>query len=44
MGFVKCIIVGTAIGTAVGMMYSEGTINKKKLLKQGRKLVKKIGI
>ena len=43
MKFVKGIILGTAITAGVALMYNEGMMNKKKIMKKGRQLAKKIG-
>lgn len=40
MKFVKGIIVGSAIGLGVMMMYSEGMLNKKKM----KQMVKKMNV
>ena len=44
MKFLKGILVGTAIATGVTMMYSERMINKKKIMKAGKQMAKKMGI
>ncbi len=38
MKFVKGIIIGSAIGVGVMMMYSEGMLNKKKMKQMVRKM------
>ena len=40
MKFVKGIIIGSAIGVGVMMMYSEGMFNKKKM----KQMVKKMNV
>ncbi len=40
MKFVKGIIVGSAIGVGVMMMYSDGMLNKKKM----KQIVKKMNV
>lgn len=40
MKFVKGIIIGSAIGVGVMMMYSEGMLNKKKM----KQMVKKMNV
>ena len=40
MKFVKGVIVGSALGFGVMMMYSEGILNKKKM----KQMVKKINV
>ncbi|MGN1310481.1 MAG: hypothetical protein ACI4VP_02015 [Clostridia bacterium] len=40
MNFVKGMIVGSAIGVGVMMMYSEGMLNKKKM----KQMVKKMNV
>lgn len=44
MKFVKGIVVGTAVATVVGMMYSEGMMNKKKIVKKCRRIAKRMGM
>jgi hypothetical protein len=45
MKFVKGIIIGGIITTGVMMMYNDGEmVNKKKMVKKGKQLVKKLGI
>lgn len=45
MKFVKGIIIGGIITTGVIMMYNDGEmVNKKKMVKKGKQLVKKLGI
>ena len=40
MKFVKGMLIGSAIGVGVMMMYSEGMINKKKM----KQMVKKMNV
>jgi len=44
MKFVKGIVLGTAITAAAYMMYSEGMLNKKKMMKQARRWANKMGM
>ena len=44
MKFVKGIIIGTAVTAAAYMMYSEGMLNKRKMMKQARRWANKMGI
>jgi len=45
MKFIKGIVIGGIITTGIIMMHSESDIiNKKKLAKRGKRIVKKIGI
>ena len=44
MKFVKGILIGTVISAGVALMYSESSMNKRKVMKKGRKIAKKIGI
>lgn len=44
MKFVKGILIGTVISAGVALMYSEGSMSKRKVMKKGRKIAKKIGI
>ena len=43
MKFVKGMIIGTAKAAGVAIMYNDGMMNKKKIMKRGRQLAKKIG-
>lgn len=45
MKFMKGVVIGGLITTGLVMMYAEsGKMNKKTMMKQGRKLAKKMGI
>ena len=44
MKFVKGVILGTIVSAGVAMMYAESSLNKRKIMKKGRKLAKKMGI
>lgn len=44
MKFVKGIVIGTAITATAYMMYSEGMLNKKRMMKQARRWANKMGI
>lgn len=45
MRFIKGIMIGGLITTGVLMMYSDSDmINKKKIMKKGKKLAKKVGM
>lgn len=45
MKFVKGIIVGGMISAGIVMMYGETMgFNKKKMMKQGKKMIHKIGL
>ena len=46
MKFVKGMMLGTLISAGVLMMYAEGTemMNKKKIMKKGKQIAKKMGI
>lgn len=44
MKLVKGIIIGSAITVAAYMMCQDGMINKKRMMKQARRLVNKMGI
>ena len=41
MKLVKGIVIGTVIATGVAMMYSDGMLNKRKMMKRGRQIAKK---
>ena len=44
MKFMKGIMIGGLITTGIVMMYSEGMMNKKVMMKKGKKMAKKMGI
>ena len=44
MKFVKGMIIGTAIAAGMAIMYNEGMMNKKTIMKKGRQLAKKVGV
>lgn len=43
MRFVRGMIIGATIGAGLAMMYTEGIVNKKNLMKKGKQMVKKMG-
>lgn len=43
MRFVRGMIIGATIGAGVAMMYTEGMMNKKVLMKKGKQMAKKMG-
>ena len=43
MKLVKGIVIGSAITAAAYMMCQEGMINKKRMMKRGKQLAKKLG-
>ena len=43
MKFVKGMLIGTMITAGALMMYSDGMVNKKRIMKRGRQIAKKIG-
>ena len=44
MNFVKGMVIGMGITVAAYMMYTEGMLNKRKMMKQAKRLACKIGI
>ena len=44
MKFVKGMTIGTMVAAGVAIMYNDGMMNKKRMMKRGKQLVKKIGI
>lgn len=45
MKFIKGALIGSLITTGLVMMYNEtGMMNKKKIAKTGRQIIKKMGI
>ena len=45
MKFIKGIVLGGVLVTGAAMMYTEmGKTNKKKMMKKGRQMIRKMGI
>ncbi len=44
MKFTKGLIIGGLITTGVLMMYQDSNIMNKKMMKKGKKLIKKMGV
>ena len=44
MKFVKGMIMGTLISAGVMMVYKENNTNKRKMMKKGKQMIKKMGI
>ena len=44
MKFVKGMLLGGMLATGAYMMYNEGMMNPKKIMRKGKKMAKKIGI
>lgn len=44
MKFMKGLMIGGLITTGLVMMYSETGMNKKKIMKKGKNIAKKMGI
>ncbi len=45
MKFIKGMVMGTLISAGMMMMYTESTgMNKKKMMKKGKQMAKKMGI
>ena len=42
MKFVKGMILGTAIAAGMAIMYNEGMMNKKRIMRKGKEIAKKI--
>jgi len=43
MKFVKGMLIGSVIAAGALMMYADGMVNKKRVMKRGRQIAKKIG-
>ena len=43
MKFVKGMILGTAIAAGIAIMYNDGMMNKKRMMRKGKELAKKMG-
>ena len=44
MKFLRGVIVGATIGAGMAMMYTEGMMNKKEIMKKGKQMAKKMGL
>ena len=44
MNFIKGVILGTCISAGALMLYNESSKNGKKMMKQGKKWIKNIGM
>lgn len=43
MKFAKGMLIGTIVAAGVAMMYNDGMMNKKKIMRRGKQFAKKIG-
>ena len=43
MKFVKGMIIGTMVAAGMAIMYNEGMMNKKRIMRKGKEIAKKIG-
>ena len=43
MKFVKGMIIGTMVAAGVAMMYNDGMMNKKRVMRKGKQIAKKLG-
>lgn len=43
MKFAKGMLIGTMVAAGLAMMYNDGMMNKKKIMRRGKQLAKKIG-
>lgn len=44
MKFIKGILLGTVLSAGVAIAYSESSMSRRKIMKKGRKIAKRIGI
>ena len=44
MKFVKGMIIGSMVAIGATMMWSEGMMNKRKIMRKGRQIAKKMGM
>lgn len=44
MKFAKGMLIGTIVAAGVAMMYNDGMMNKKKMMRRGKQLAKKMGV
>ena len=44
MKFIKGLLIGTVVSAGVALMYTESSIGRKKIMKAGRKFVKKMNL
>ena len=43
MKFVKGMIIGIMVAAGVAMMYNDGMMNKKRVMRKGKQIAKKLG-
>lgn len=43
MSFVKGMVIGTMVTAGIMLMYNDGMMNKKRMLKRGKQIAKKVG-
>ena len=43
MKFVKGMILGTMVAAGMAIMYNEGMMNKKRIMRKGKEIAKKMG-
>ncbi len=44
MKFAKGMLIGTIVAAGVAMMYNDGMMNKKRMMRRGKQLAKKMGV
>lgn len=44
MKFTKGMIIGSMITASIMLMYTDGNVDTKKMMKKGKQLIKKMGI
>ena len=44
MKFVKGMLIGTVVAAGVAMLYTDGMINKKRMMRKGKQIMKKMGM
>ena len=44
MKFVKGMVIGTMFAAGVAIMYNDGMMNRRKIMRKGKQFAKRIGI
>jgi len=43
MKFIKGMVIGTMLAAGMAIMYNDGMMNRKRIMRKGKKIAKKIG-
>ena len=44
MKFFKGMVIGTMVAAGIAMMYNDGMMNKRRMMRRGKQLAKKLGV